>query len=43
MSEKINKTLIISKENNQQCDLYGEIKELRPYGPKDECICFKWL
>jgi len=31
----------ISPEKSQQCDLCGEIAELRPYGPKGECICYK--
>lgn len=30
---------IIAKENAQQCDVCGEIRELRPYGPKGEVIC----
>lgn len=41
MSELINNTLVISQENSQQCDFCGEIRELRPYGPNGECICFK--
>lgn len=32
---------IISKEKPQQCDFCGKIAELRPYGPKGECICFQ--
>ena len=27
-------------EAAQQCDLCGEIAELRPYGPNGECVCF---
>jgi hypothetical protein len=40
MSERINNIPVISQENKQQCDFCGKIKELRPYGPKGECICF---
>ncbi len=32
---------IIYRERSQQCDLCGKIAELRPYGPKGECICPK--
>lgn len=31
---------VIAKEPKQQCDFCGKIAELRPYGPKGECICF---
>jgi len=31
---------IIYSEKPQQCDLCGEIAELRPYGPKGEAVCF---
>ena len=31
---------IIYQEEPQQCDFCGKIKELRPYGPNGECICF---
>ncbi len=41
MSERINDTPVIYAERPQQCDYCGEIKELRPYGPNGECICFK--
>ena len=30
---------IISVEKPQQCDFCGEIRELRPYGPKGESVC----
>ena len=40
MSERIGKTFIICPEKPQQCDFCGEIRELRPYGPNGECICF---
>jgi len=32
---------IISAEKPQQCDLCGEISELRPFGKNGECICFE--
>lgn len=32
--------VILAKENPQQCDFCGNIAELRPYGPKGECICY---
>lgn len=31
----------IAAEKPQQCDMCGEIKELRPYGPNGETICFE--
>lgn len=31
----------ISVEKPQQCDLCGKIAELRPYGPRGECVCFQ--
>lgn len=41
MTVKIGNILIIQEENPQQCDLCGKIEELRPYGPKGECVCFE--
>lgn len=32
---------IIYREKEQQCDFCGKIAELRPYGPKGECVCFE--
>lgn len=32
--------IFIEEEPPQQCDLCGKIDELRPYGPKGECICY---
>jgi len=33
---------IIAREEPQQCDSCGEIRELRPYGPPGkQMICFK--
>lgn len=40
MTKRVDKVLYIEKEPKQQCDLCGKIAELRPYGPKGECICF---
>jgi len=34
---------VIYEEKPQQCDLCGKIAELRPYGPKGECICFQCM
>jgi hypothetical protein len=31
---------VIEAEKPQQCDFCGKTAELRPYGPKGECICF---
>lgn len=31
----------VEKENPQQCDFCGKIRELRPYGPNGECLCFE--
>lgn len=31
---------LIYEEKHQQCDLCGEIRELRPYGPNGEAVCF---
>lgn len=41
MTERIGKTILIYAEKPQQCDYCGEVRELRPYGPNDECICFE--
>ncbi len=41
MIERVGKAIVIYAERPQQCDYCGEIKELRPYGPKGECICFQ--
>jgi len=30
----------IAAERPQQCDLCGDVAELRPYGPNGECVCF---
>lgn len=41
MSKRVNGITVISEEKPQQCDLCGKVAELRPYGPKGECICFE--
>lgn len=41
MSKRIGNVILLSAEPPQQCDLCGKISELRPYGPKGECICFE--
>jgi hypothetical protein len=41
MTERIGNIVIICSENPQQCDFCGKIRELRPYGPKGECICYE--
>ena len=40
MTERVGKAIVIYAETPQQCDFCGKIKELRPYGPNEECICF---
>ena len=40
MTKRIGNILIIEDEPNQQCDMCGNIDELRPYGPKGEKICY---
>ena len=32
---------VITDQAAQQCDFCGEIRELRPYGPNGETICFQ--
>lgn len=41
MTKIINGKLYIYPSADQQCDLCGKIAELRPYGPKGECICYE--
>lgn len=40
MTKRIGNFVIIEQELAQQCDLCGNIAELRPYGPKGEMVCF---
>lgn len=30
----------ISVEPDARCEMCGKVEELRPYGPKGECVCF---
>lgn len=41
MTREVDGVLIIESESPQQCDLCGQIDELRPYGPNGEHICFE--
>lgn len=41
MTEVRNGVLFIEPEKPQQCDMCGEIKELRPYGPNGSCVCYE--
>ena len=38
--EELGATVVYAQEP-QQCDMCGEIKELRPYGPRGETICYE--
>lgn len=40
MTQKIGNTVVLEREQPQQCDLCGKIAELRPYGPNGEMVCF---
>lgn len=33
-------TIRLGPRTPQSCDLCGDVKELRPYGPKGEWVCF---
>lgn len=33
MTKRVGNSIIIQEEPPQQCDMCGEIQELRPYGP----------
>ena len=39
MTDRIDNTVFIELELEQQCDDCGLIAELRPYGPGGSCIC----
>ena len=41
MTKLVGRVLFIEHEEPQQCDLCGEIEELRPYGPNGESVCFE--
>ena len=34
------KVLLIGKDEPRRCEFCKEVKELRPYGPNGESICF---
>jgi hypothetical protein len=40
MTRKIGNTLIIEPESFAVCEFCNKLDELRPYGPKNERICF---
>jgi hypothetical protein len=40
MTKQIGGIWIIAEEQPQQCDLCGQIAELRPNGPRGKCICW---
>lgn len=33
--------VVIEKESPRTCEFCGEVKELRPYGPNGESVCFE--
>lgn len=39
MSHRIGDVVELCPERPQQCDLCGNVAELRPYGPGGACIC----
>ncbi len=41
MTKRVGEVLLIEEEKPQQCDICGEIAELRPYGPNGEKVCFQ--
>ena len=41
MSEIVGDLFFVEPELPQQCDLCGEVEELRPYGPDGACICMQ--
>lgn len=41
MSFRINNMIVICPETQDaKCEMCGEMKELRPYGRKGQCVCF---
>lgn len=40
MSKVVNGILIIEETPDGACELCGAVGELRPYGPKNENICY---
>ena len=41
MSRRIGNVVIICEEKPEKCDMCEKIKELRPYGPNGERICYE--
>ncbi len=41
MTKRVGKTVLIEPELSSECELCGEVKELRPYGPGGKRICFQ--
>lgn len=41
MTKKIAGVVLIEPEPDGKCEFCGKIAELRPYGPKEERICFE--
>lgn len=41
MTERIGKVVLIEPEPPAACEFCGDVKELRPYGPRGESICFQ--
>ncbi len=41
MSGRLGRMTIICETEPDKCELCGELKELRPYGPNGENVCFK--
>lgn len=40
MTKRVGHLLIIEVEDDDVCELCGEIAELRPYGPGGKRVCF---
>lgn len=40
MTRRAGDVLLIEDEPPQQCDFCGKVRELRPYGPNGEKVCF---
>ena len=43
MTRGVTGTVYSYTEGEQQCDFCGQVAELRPYGPKGECVCFSCM
>ena len=40
VADAINNDAVIYTQPRKQCELCGEVKETRPYGPNGEDVCF---